>query len=122
MNDAFRQDIQQLYLLADASATLADFIPSLTVVLSRNEESLNGFSYAYRIVATDTEYRYAFALTQGQFSELTPASPVDVTVSGKDIHLLSIFQRKVSPMKALLLGRVRVEGNQSALLQLAKFL
>ncbi len=122
MTDAFQQDIQQLYLLADTSATLADFMPSLTAVLARNGESLSGFSYTYRIVATDTEYRFAFALSQGQFSELSLSSPVDVTVSGKDIHLLSVFQRKLSPMKALLLGRVRVEGNQSALLQLAKFL
>ena len=122
MTEAFRRDIQSMYILAEQTDTLSQLIPALYVVLRRNEDSLRGITYAYRLTTVDTGYTCTFALQDGSFSELSPLSPVDVTVSGKETNLLAVFQRKQSATVALMLNKIKVRGSMSALMKLAEFL
>jgi len=122
MTEGFQQDIQSMYTLAERSKNLADLVPALCDVLRRNGDSLADVTYAYRLTATDTGYSCAFALQRGVFMELDTAGRVDVTVAGTDAHLLAVFQRKLNPMTAMLLGKIKVNGSKTALMKLATFL
>jgi predicted lipid carrier protein YhbT len=122
MQDAFRRDIDAIYALAERSERLEELNPSLYAMLGRNEEALGGISYAYRLAATDTGYACAFALRDGRFAELGSGARVDVTVTGREANLLAVFQRRVSPVAAIALRRIRVEGSMAALMRLASFL
>ncbi|MEA4929059.1 MAG: SCP2 sterol-binding domain-containing protein [Candidatus Limiplasma sp.] len=122
MGDPFKQDIQAMYALADASSSLNALIPTLYATLRRNEASLRGVTYAYRLHASDTGYETAFALTDGRFEERAAGDTVDVTVYGTETNLLHVFQRKLNPAAGLLLGKLKFEGSKGALLKLASFL
>ena len=122
MTDAFQEDIQSLYRKADQATCLPEVIPALLAVFRSNEAALAGITHSYRIHATDSGFTAAFTLTQGRFGELAPEDAADVTVLGSEADLLSVFQRKLSPMSALLRGKVRLQGSKAALLQLAAFL
>lgn len=122
MTEAFRRDIQSMYTLAEQTDTLSQLIPALYGVLRRNEDSLRGITYTYRLTTVDTGYTCTFALQDGSFSELSPLSPVDVTVSGKETNLLAVFQRKQSATVALMLNKIKVRGSMPALMKLAEFL
>ena len=119
---SFKQDIEQLYAFADRCDRLAVLVPALCDVLRRNEVSLAELTYSYRLIASDTGYRYAFALNCGHLSELGESDPVDVTVTGLERNLLAVFQRKLNPAAAMLLGKIKLSGDRSALLKLAAFL
>ena len=119
---AFKQDIQAMYALAAQCDGLASLVPALCDVLRRNEASLTELTYSYRLAASDTGYRYAFALVQGRFAELEEGRAVDVTVTGLENNLLAVFQRKLNPAAALLLGKIKLNGDKAALLKLAAFL
>ena len=122
MTEAFRRDIQSMYILAEQTDTLSQLIPALYGVLRRNEDSLRGITYAHRLTTIDTGYTCTFALQDGSFSELSPLSTVDVTVSGKETNLLAVFQRKQSATVALMLNKIKVRGSMFALMKLAEFL
>lgn len=122
MPDEFHRDVEALYALATASENLSAFMPALGEMLGRNRDALWDITDAYRLVATDSGYTYAFALQGGTFSLLSPSDPVDVTVTGKETNLLAIFQRTLNPMTAMLLKKVRVDGSKAALLKLSTLL
>jgi len=122
MTPAFKQDIDSMNAIAPQCDSLSILIPLLCDVLQRNEESLADITYAYRLESTDTGYRCAFALDQGWFTTLAENDRVDVTVTGLEQNLLAIFQRKLNPAAALLLGKVKINGSKNALLKLASFL
>ena len=122
MTDAFHQDIQSLVVLATRSKTLTELMPTLYDVLRRNEDSLIDVTYSYRLHATDTGYISTFSLSQGVFAQLDTQNNVDVTVTGKEERLLALFQRKLNPMTATLLGKIKITGNMAALMKLAPFL
>lgn len=111
-----------MYAFADQCTGLAELVPELYGVLGRNGDALRDITHAYRVRATDTGYTEAFALRSGALDALTAADAVDVTVLGTEANLLAVFQRKLNPVKALLLGKIKVDGNKAALLKLAAFL
>ena len=118
----FKQDINAMYRLADQVTSLDALVPSLCEVLRKHQEDLQGITYSYRLQATDTNYSAAFSLDNGAFSDLAPDAKTDVTITGLEKNLLSIFQRKLNPAMALMLGKVKLTGSKNALLKLAKFL
>lgn len=111
-----------MYAFTDQCTGLAQLVPELYGVLGRNGDALTDVTYAYRMHATDTGYTNAFALRGGVFEALGALDAVDVTVLGTEANLLAVFQRKLNPVKALLLGKIKVDGNKAALLKLAAFL
>ena len=119
---SFKQDINAMYQLADQANSLDALVPSLCDVLRRHQPELQDISYSYRLHATDTEYNAAFSLDKGVFSDLAADAKTDVTIAGLEKNLLSIFQRKLNPAMALMLGKVKLSGSRNALLKLAKFL
>ncbi len=118
----FRQDIQQVYSIADSGVSLESLMEAICGVLSRHPADLSSVTHSYRLKATDTGYELAFGLTSGAFKPLAAADTVDVTVKGKEADMLAVFQRKLSPMKALLLGKIKLEGSKAALMKLGEFL
>ena len=119
---SFKQDIEAMYALAEQCDSLTVLMPALCDVLRNNEVSLADLTYSYRLSATDTGYRYAFALDHGRLVEPDESDPVDVTVTGLERNLLAVFKRKLNPAAALLLGKIKLSGDRSALLKLAAFL
>ena len=118
----FSEDIQTMYALADLGTSLPRLIEALLEVLKRHPEELKGITASYGIYAVDTGFAKAFALVGGELSLLAPGDTAEVMVSGTAENLLLVFQRKLTPVKALLLGKVKVKGNRGALLKLAAFL
>ena len=50
------------------------------------------------------------------------ASAVDAAILGREDDLLRVFRRELTPMAALVRGKVRVKGSRAALLRLAGIL
>ena len=119
---SFKKDIEHMYAFADQCDSLAVLLPALCDVLRRNEVSLTDLTYSYRLVASDTGYRFAFALDHGRLVERSDSEPVDVTVTGLERNLLAVFKRKLNPAAALLLGKIKLNGDRDALMKLAAFL
>ena len=83
---------------------------------------LAGITGRYAVLAADTGFACAFALSSGVFSPLAPDAPVDVSIVGGEADLLAVFRHELAPLKALLGGKVRVRGDRAALLRFAPFL
>ena len=122
MTEAFEKDIQAMYAMADEGIALNELIEAVLAVLSRHEDELRGITHRYRLSAADTGYQKAFALTDGRVSLLQEGDSTDVTITGPEKNLLLVFQRKLAPLKALVLGKIKVKGDKGALVELAKFL
>ena len=118
----FSQDLQSVYDLAERESSLPRLVDAIVEMLSRHPDTLRGITHSYRLHLTDTGFSQAFALQKGVLSPLSPNDAADVTVSGSTQNLLLLFQRKLNPAKALLLGKVAVQGNKAALFTLGKFL
>lgn len=116
------REIQQVYTLADRQGTLGQLMDAICSVLGRHPDQLAGMTHSYRLLASDSGYATAFGLQDGVLERLDDLRPVEVTVIGKEADLLAVFQRKLPPLKALLLGRIKVKGNKTALLKLGEFL
>ena len=60
------------------------------------------------------------------YNALTPCNlataAVDAEISGREDDLLRVFRRELTPMAALVRGKVRVKGSRAALLRLAGIL
>ena len=85
-------------------------------------DALAGITGRYAVLAADTGFACAFALSSGVFSPLAPDAPVDVSIVGGEADLLAVFRHELAPLKALLGGKVRVRGDRAALLRFAPFL
>ncbi len=116
-----KQDLQSVYDLADQGMSLGELMEAICAALARHADALQGITYSYRLHAEDTGYEKAFALVDGRFAELTATDPVDVTVSGKEENLRLVFQRKLSPIAAMITRKMKVAGNKAALMKLGEF-
>lgn len=117
-----QREIRALLAKADASMQLAPLLTELCELLARHPDALCAINSRYRLTATDTGVTRAFALEGGMYRSLADTEPVDVTVSGKEGDLLRVFRRELSPMAALLRGKIKVSGSKGALMQFAEFL
>ena len=97
-------------------------ISGVCAALARHPDALAGITGRYAVLAADTGFACAFALSSGVFSPLAPDAPVDVSIVGGEADLLAVFRHELAPLKALLGGKVRVRGDRAALLRLAPFL
>ena len=122
MTNTFEQDRDALLTYAMRCKHLAELVPSLYDLLLRHPATLSQVTNTYRLQTTDTAETYAFALRQGVFKTLTDRDTVDVTVSGKEVNLLAVFQRTLNPVTALLLHKIQLRGDKSALMRLAAYL
>ena len=120
--EALKADIKALYQKADTGASLPAMMDGICNLFQRHGEALRGVTYSYRICATDTGYVKGFSLVDGQYFDKTEADEADVIVSGTEQNLLAILQRKLSPMSAILRGKVKVNGSKAALIRFADYL
>lgn len=119
---AMKQDIEAVYRLADSGVSLSRLMEAIGGVLARHGDELRDITASYRLQSNDTEYIMGFALERGQYRLLGDPEEADVTVLGKEKDLFAVFQRKLSPMAALLRGKIKVKGNKAALIKLGEFL
>ena len=117
-----RQEIEVLYALAEQGVPLDKLIEFIFSMLPRHEAELSAITNSYRLCAADTNYEAAFSLTNGHFSALGREADTDAVITGKEADLYMVFQRKLSPMAALLRGKIKLRGSKAALVKLAAFL
>lgn len=117
-----KQDIEAVYRMTEVGVSLSRLVEAIGGVLGRHGDELKDITATYRLQSSDTEYVGGFALDWGQYRLLGDQEEADVTVIGKEQDLLAVFQRKLSPMAALLRGKIKVKGNKGALLKLGEFL
>ena len=120
--NTLRSDVEQWTAQAGSKAGLKEWAEALCEILKRHEEELKELTYSYRLCATDTGYVRAFSLVNGHYIPKTELDEADVIVSGAERDLLAILQRKLSPMSALLRGKIQVKGSKTALIRFAEFL
>ena len=108
-----QRDLRALYREAGDGQTLPVLMDGVCAALARHPDALAGITGRYAVLAADTGFACAFALSSGVFSPLAPDAPAD---------LLAVFRHELAPLKALLGGKVRVRGDRAALLRFAPFL
>ena len=117
-----REEIRRVYDMAEEEDSLPALMEAICLAMDRHGDELRGVTYRYRLHATDTGYEKAFGLRDGVFEKLDGQDTVDVTVSGLEAQLIQVLRRKLAPLKALVLGRIKVRGDKAALLRLGIFL
>ena len=98
--------------------TVEEFLAVLPEKAAENREKLEGADGLY-VLRTETR-AYCLRVQGGEAAVLDscPGEP-DVSVEATEQQLLDLLNGKLSPMKALLLGRVKVRGDKKRLLKLA---
>jgi len=117
-----QEEIRRVYELAEEKESLSDIMEAICGAISRHGDELRGVTYRYRIYATDTGYEKSFGLRDGVFERLGEQDSVDVTVSGREDVLRQLLKRKLTPLKALALSRIKLRGDRAALQKLGEFL
>lgn len=115
-----KEDISKLY--NNGSMSLAEIVDGICETIKRHSDAISDITYSYRICANDTGFTRAFSLKAGAFSDMDETDEADVTVSGMEEGLLAVFRRQISPMSAMLRGKVKVKGSMPALVKFAEFL
>ncbi|MEG2701824.1 MAG: SCP2 sterol-binding domain-containing protein [Clostridia bacterium] len=105
---SLKQEIRALYQKADHAPSLSSLLSEICDTLRKHPDELKGITYSYRICASDSGYVKAFALEDGLYSDSTEMNEADVIVTGKEVDLLAILQQKLSPMSAILRGKVNL--------------
>ena len=116
-----KTEIRALYQKAN-NETLEDLIDGICGALERNADAIADVTYSYRICASDTGFTRAFSVKQGKLTEMSEIDEADVTVTGTEANLLAVFRRQVSPMSAMLRGKIKIKGSMPALVRFAEFL
>lgn len=118
----FQQELHAMLAEGSGSRSLDQVLDGLTALLRRHSSVFTGVTGSYRLTASDSGVNRAFALKDGQYQPLGDADAVDVTIIGKEEHLLAIFNKKLKPAGALLTGKLKVKGSLAALNTLAAYL
>ena len=120
--EQFQQELEMMLQQGSGDKNLAQVLDGLVELLIRHQDTFVGVTYRYRLSATDSGTSRAFALVDGRYAPLDEAAPVDVTILGKEQHLLAIFNKQLKPAAALLTGKLKVKGSLAALNTLAAYL
>ena len=120
--EQFQQELEMMLQQGSGDKNLAQVLDGLVELLIRHQDTFVGITYRYRLSATDSGTSRAFALVDGRYAPLDEAAPVDVTILGKEQHLLAIFNKQLKPAAALLTGKLKVKGSLAALNTLAAYL
>lgn len=119
---ALQQEIRALRQSAGAGASLTDVAAELSAALQSHPEALGALAGRYRLQTTDTDFHLAFEASEAAFTPLSPTDAVDVCVQGSEKELLKLIRGESDPMRALLLGRLKVRGDIRLLQKFAKLL
>lgn len=119
---ALQRDIRALRQSVGAESSLADVAAKLCALLQSHPEALGAVAGRYRLQTTDTGFQLAFEASEGAFTPLSPAEPADVCIQGPEKELLRLIRGESDPMRALLLGRLKVRGDIRLLQKFAKLL
>lgn len=117
-----QREIRALYAQADGGTGLAALLDGICDALRKHPDALAQINGSYAVRTLDTGLSRAFALKNGTFADLPAESRTDVTIAGREGDLLRVFRRELSPMAALLRGKLRVSGDKAALMRFAEFL
>lgn len=120
--EQFQQELETMLQKGSGDMNLAQVLDGLVELLIRHQDTFAGVTYRYRLSATDSGVSRAFALEDGRYAPLDESAPVDVTILGKEQHLMAIFNKQLKPAAALLTGKLKVKGSIVALNTLAAFL
>ena len=120
--EQFQQELNALLEAGSGSSTLAELLEKLTGLIRQHEDTFRAVTASYRLTASDSGTTRAFALEGGAYRALTEGDATDVTITGKEQHLLAIFNKKLNPAMALLTGKIKVKGDLGALNTLASYL
>lgn len=120
--EALKKEIADILASADNGKALAPLIESVVEALSKNGDALEGITYSYRLCASDTGYTRGFSINNGHCADIDEADEADAVVTATEANLLAIFRRQISPMSALLRGKIKLKGSKAALIRLGEFL
>ncbi len=117
-----KNEVKALCGKEGAGLSLKEIIEALCGALKRNSDAIAEITNSYRICASDTGYTHAFSIKEGVLTDIDEVDEADVTITGTEANLLAVFRRQISPMSAMLRGKVKVKGSMPALVKFAEFL
>ena len=120
--EQFQQELHAMLAAGSGDRSLQQVLNGLCDLLVRHQDTFSAVTGSYRLTASDSGVTRAFALNNGVYRPLTDAEAVDVTIIGKEEHLLAIFNKQLKPAAALLTGKLKVKGSLAALNTLAAYL
>ena len=90
--------------------SFASFIEDLPALAAAAADQLKGHPGAFRLETTEGGAYEIEIQTDGQVSFGALNREPDCTITASERDLLSLIQGKMSPARALLLGKIRVRG------------
>ena len=92
-----QRDLRALYREAGDGQTLPVLMDGVCAALARHPDALAGITGRYAVLAADTGFACAFALSSGVFSPLAPDAPVDVSIVGGEATCWPSFAMSLRP-------------------------
>ncbi|MBR4069271.1 MAG: SCP2 sterol-binding domain-containing protein [Clostridia bacterium] len=120
--EQFQQELKTMLEAGSGNSSITELLDKLTGLIRQHQDTFLAVTNSYRLTTTDSGITRAFALESGVYRELTDADTTDVTIIGKEQHLLAVFNKKLNPAMALLTGKIKVKGDLGALNTLASYL
>lgn len=117
-----KEEIRTLRAKAAQGDGLEALLRGIAQALQNHPEECAGIHHSYRFQASDTGVGIAFCLDGGKYAPLGDGEAATVTVTGTEDNLMKLVRGELNPVKALLLGRVKIQGNKDALMAFAAFL
>lgn len=120
--EQFQQELHAMLDSGSHDLAFRQVLEGLQELIERHSAVFTDISASYRLTAADSGISRAFELKRGQYRPLGEDEAADVTISGKEQHLLAVFHKKLNPAGALLTGKIKVKGSLAALNALAAYL
>lgn len=117
-----REEIRILRDKAAQGEGLESLLRGIAQALKNHPDECANISASYRFQASDTGVGLAFRMDKGAYAPIGDGEAATVTVTGTQDNLMKLIRGELNPVKALLLGRVKIQGNKDALMALAAFL
>ena len=117
----WQEDVTALQERMKTETSIATALGDIIATMSEHSDELKDVTAAYRFCPKESE-AVGVRLTNGVVSPLDDSEAADVTVSGSGEAMLHVLSGTLNPLKAILLGKLKVKGNMALLVKLANMI
>lgn len=117
----WNEDMRLMKERLDLAQSVPQAAQAIVDMISAHTGAIDALEGSYRFAPADGEGA-AFRLSAGRMLPLDDSEPADVTVGGQTQAMLDVLRGTHNPVKLLLTGKLKVKGDKSLLLKVAKLI
>jgi len=120
--EALKQTLQELLAQAGGNLSFGEMMECFVKALEQHPEALGALEGRYRMQTNDTGVSVAFELSENGLVLLSEEDKTDAAISGNEADLMAVIRKKLNPMAAMFMGKLKIQGSMQALTKFAQIL